>query len=270
MIYNDNLNKFTGIVFSIILLTANPLNTENMPLTYALYPNNVLKDKNTYRALIKDRRHYTLEEVIARMTRNRSAAQEAEIKGIFELFTAEVESILKEGGSVLTPLFNAQCSIAGRFTGAEDYFFRNRHRVRINLTPGSRLKALAGEIKTQKTESKMPRPLINSFTNMLSGEINSGLNPGGPAILKGARLNFDPNDPEQGVRFVDDNQTTFRVSSVISKTFSQLVFLIPTDMPPGNYRLQVNNKLKTKIMRTGELNHTLVVGETLPNSDAES
>lgn len=239
-----------------------------MALTYALYPNNVLKDKNTYRALIKDRRHYTLDEVIARMTRNRSSVQEAEIKGIFELFTAEVESILEEGGSVLTPLFNAQCSIAGKFTGAEDYFFRNRHQVKINLTPGSRLKVLAGEIKTRKTESKMPRPLIDSFTNMLSGEINSGLNPGGPAILKGARLNFDRNDPEQGVCFVSENHTIFRVSSILSNTFSQVVLLIPPDLPPGNYRLQVNNKLKTKIMRTGELSHTLVVGETNPIPDS--
>jgi hypothetical protein len=193
------------------------------------------------------------------MLQQHSPVTKAEIVGVIELFTDAVERILEEGGSLSTPLFNAQCSIAGKFTGAEDHFFKNRHEIKINLTPGSRIKVLPEKIKPQKTDSELPKPLIESFTDMVSGTVNSLVSPGGPAIIKGCRLNFDGEDPSQGIFFVAGNNSVFKVTSVPNNTFSQLVLMVPADLPNGNYSLQVKSKLKTQSTRIGELSKTLVV-----------
>jgi hypothetical protein len=232
-----------------------------MALTYGLYPNNMLKGSTAYRALVKQRRKYTLGQVIARVVRRGPSLTDAAVLGILELFMEEVTKILEEGGSVTTPLFKAQCSIAGKFTGPEDYFLQNRHQVKVNLSPGILLKEMASQARPHKTDGHLPRPLVEVFSDMGSGNNNSALTPGGPAFIKGARLQFDADDPEQGIFFEDGARQLFKATQVLRNVYSQLVLMVPSNLPGGTYRLLVNSKLKTKQLRSGELGHRLVVGD---------
>jgi hypothetical protein len=231
-----------------------------MALTYGLYPNNMLKDSTAYRALIKKRRKYTLDDVITRVVRRGPSLTDAAVLGILKLFMEEVTKILKEGDSVTTPLFKAQCSIAGKFTGPEDYFLQNRHQVKVNLSPGNMLKDMAGELRPHKTGSNLPQPLVEVFMDMATGNSNSTLTRGGPAFIKGARLTFDTDDPGQGIFFENEARQLFKVSQVLRNVFSQLVLMVPADLPAGTYQVLVKSKLKTQQLRTGELGHRLVVG----------
>lgn len=47
-----------------------------------------------------------------------------------------VNSVIHEGHSVFTPLFNIRFSIKGSFKGIDDNFDENRHEKKVNLTPG--------------------------------------------------------------------------------------------------------------------------------------
>lgn len=231
-----------------------------MAFTYALYPNKMLKEKSSYRALIKDRRHYSFDEIIERVAIRKQGLTEAEIEGILQLFMEEVSDILEEGDSVTTPLFKAQCSIAGLFDGATDSFSGNRHQVKVNLSPGSLLRQMVSRATPRKTESGFPKPVINQVTDLTTASINSALTPGGPLIIKGARLTFDADDPEQGIFFVNKTGPSFRVSSLLQNTFSQMILLVPADLPPGTYQLQVKSSLKTGTVRTEEFSYLLEVG----------
>ncbi|MGV8094029.1 MAG: DNA-binding domain-containing protein [Mangrovibacterium sp.] len=231
-----------------------------MSLIYGLYPNKMLKEKKAFRALVRNRRKYTYDEVIERVAKRNSGLTGAVIKGVLDLFTDEVGCILEEGGSVTTPLFKAQCSIAGLFDGYDDSFARDRHRVRVSLVAGRFLKEMAEQVTPRKKGSNIPAPSIVEFTDMSSGSVNSVVTPGGPAIIKGVRLKFQPDDPEQGIFFVYGDKQFFRASGVFRNTFSQLMFLVPADMPSGTYQLQVKSKLETRMLRTGELRDPLVAG----------
>lgn len=231
-----------------------------MSLTYGLYPNKMHKEEHVFRALIRNRRKYMLDEVIERVVKREPGLTGAEVKGVFDLFADEVACILKEGGSVITPLFKAQCSITGLFNGYDDSFARNRHQLGVSLRPGSLLKGMADKVTPRKTESHFPAPSVVEFTDMSTGTVNSVATSGGPVIIKGVRLKFQPDDPEQGVFFVNGDKQLFRVAGILRHTFSQLVFMVPGDIPSGTYQLQVKSKLETQMLRTGELRTPLVVG----------
>lgn len=230
-----------------------------MALTYTLHPYKLKEDSKDYRAMIKNRRVYSLNRVIKEMGSRHSVLTEAEMEGIILQFFDAVEYILKDGGTVSTPLFTARCSIAGTFTGPDDSFYRNRHQVKINLKPGSRLKDLSEDIKTHKVHSSLPKPLVYTFTDMNTGTVNSQLTPGGAAIIKGKQMRYNPDDGQQGIFLVNSTRLEFKVETVHINTFSQAMMMIPANLQPGEYRLQVRSKMNTKTLRTGELSRVLVV-----------
>jgi hypothetical protein len=230
-----------------------------MALSYTLHPNKLNEGSNNYRATIKNRRIYSLNRIIEKMGNRHSVFTEAEMEGIILQFFDAVEYILKDGGTVVTPLFTARSSIAGIFTGPDDSFYRNRHQVKINLKPGSRLKGLADKIKTKKVHSSLPKPAVDTFTDMNSGTVNSQLTPGGAAIIKGKRLKYDQDDEQQGIFMVNSKRKEFKVETVYKNTFSQGMMMIPAGLQPGEYRLQVRSNLNTTTIRIGELSQVLLV-----------
>jgi len=230
-----------------------------MALTYGLYPNNLRKGEHVFRALVRKRQKYTLDEVVARVVRRSPALTAAAVRGTLDLFMEEISEVLENGDSVTTPLFKAQCSISGKFTDPDDYFLTNRHQVKVNLKPGNLLNKMAKRVRPHKIESDLPRPLIELFTDMTTGEINAVLTPGGPVVIKGIRLKFDAGDPEQGVFLQSENRQLLRIGGVLRNVFSQIVLMVPTDLSPGAYQLIVKSKLNTQQLRTGEFSHNLLV-----------
>jgi len=224
-----------------------------------LYPNNLRKGERVFRALIRKRQKYTLDEVVTRVVRRSPALTAAAVRGTLDLFMEEVSEILENGDSVTTPLFKAQCSISGKFIDPDDYSLTNRHQVKVNLKPGNLLNKMAKRVRPHKVESHLPRPLIELFTDMTTGEVNAVLTPGGPAVIKGTRLKFDADDPEQGVFLQSEDRQLLHIGSVLRNVFSQIVLVIPVGLSPGAYQLIVKSKLKTQQLRTGELSHDLRV-----------
>jgi hypothetical protein len=233
-----------------------------MSLSYAVYPNRVIKKSSeVFRALIKNRQTYDLDRIIDQMVERRAGITRGEALATLELFMSEVEFILENGGVINTPLFYAQCSISGDFKNQEDHFYPSRHKVKINLRPGKRLKAFAENIKTNKVKSNIPEPQLTGFTNMENGIRNSLLTPGVMGIIQGKRLQFDESDPKQGVfLLMEGSNQRFKVEEIFKNSFSQLYIKIPGDLKPGSYQLQVRSNLRTKTLRTGTLPANLKVG----------
>jgi hypothetical protein len=232
-----------------------------MPLKYALYSNNVSKEKGTFRAMIKKQHNRTLDYVLDRMEDRHSTIVRFEAEAAISLFFEVVGDILEDGDSINTPLFHIKSSISGKFLSHEDRFYSKRHKVNMKLRPGKLLKEVAQKIKTQKIESRLPVPIVDKFMDMISGTENKHISPGGSAMVYGRHLDFDMEDEKQGVYFVGE-AGTFKVDKIIRKVYSYIWINIPNDMTKGKYRLEVRSNMKTKTLRTGEFQKAnLVVDE---------
>jgi hypothetical protein len=64
---------------------------------------------------------------------------------------------------------------------------------------------------------------------------------GGMGQITGYRLRFDPSDPTQGIFFVNGSAT--RVTVAGKNDPSELIFLIPASLTPGDYSLEVRSTM---------------------------
>lgn len=210
-----------------------------MSVKYALFKNHLTPNPNDYTAVVQGNDSRTEEDVIDVMIGRGSTVTKAESLSVSEEKAAAIEDMLKQGYSINTPLFNVSISISGIFNGEDDRFDPERHQVKLNLTPGTRLKAITSQIAVERVSANKILPILRTFTDENSNTINANLSPGGAGQLSGDRLKVEMEDPKQGLFFVADDGTTTRTTQIIRNKPSELIFMIPSSLAPGTYRLEV-------------------------------
>lgn len=77
----------------------------------------------------------------------------------------------------------------------------------------------------------------------------------------GELLNFDPNDPEQGIFIIpaNGNGEPVRVEVVLRNSSRELAFLVPGELAAGEYTIEVRRLFGKTDIRTGVLKETLTV-----------
>ncbi len=230
-----------------------------MPIQYALFPNHLTSDPDDYMAVVQNQSSRTKEDIIDVMIGRGSTVTKAEALSVLEEFEAAVEQALKDGHSINTPLFKIGASVQGVFY-ENDSFDRSKHYVRLNVTPGGRIGEIAPNIGVEKVEASSPQPNLASFKDVASDTTNETLTPGGVGELTGSRLKINPEEDEQGVFFIAEDGTETKASTLIRNKPSNLIFMIPTGMAAGAYRLEVRTVFQNgKTLRAGSLNSTLIV-----------
>lgn len=230
-----------------------------MALKFALFENRLTNDPNDYMAVVQDLQSKTQADVIDLMIGRGSTVTKAEALSVFEEYGNAIEQLIKDGCSINTPLFNLSPSVKGTFTGSNDTFNSARHKVKINITPGTRLRVMGEHVSTERVKGVSPGPIPDSLDDLGSGTRNDQLTPGNIAQLRGSLLKFDEADPLQGIFLIASDTSETRISTISRNKPGQLDFLIPA-MASGEYRLEVRALLQnSKTIRTGGLHCKLYV-----------
>jgi hypothetical protein len=232
-----------------------------MPIKYALYENQLTSDPDDCMAVTQPDRTYTVEEVIDFMRSRGSTVTKAEALSVLEEYAVAIEQILGLGGTITTELFNLSVSIKGVFTNKNDSFDAKRHVVRVNITPGTRLKKLPPMLQVEKVTADKPMPTPLNFKDINSDALNETLTAGGVGQLSGSRLKIEETDATQGVFLIHNSTgTETRVAKIIRNKPAELLFMIPAGLASGDYTLEVRVVFKgTKELRRGTLPYDLTI-----------
>lgn len=232
-----------------------------MTISYTLQENRLTSDADDFMAMVHPTAKAKQEQVITRMMEQGSTVNKPDILATMEDYFSAVESLVLEGYSVTTPLANFGASIKGVFDGQSDSFDPNRHQLRASVSPGARIRATISERgQAIKGEPVTPRPNLLEFTDIISGERNSVLTPGGMAQVLGHRLKYDAGDADQGVYFVAADGTETKVDVVGLNKPGQLMLMVPASLSSGDYSLQVRAVIGVGTqVRTGSLEETLTM-----------
>lgn len=129
------------------------------------------------------------------------------------------------------------------------------------MCAGQRLKPVTANIVLKKVKSSLPE--IKTYFDGVSQETNNIITPGGSAIVKGENLQFDPEDPEQGVFFCDVHhpKRAIRALDFMRNSYNEVIFKIP-QLESGQYilRLKTSNSDQS-IKCSGALKQVLTVVE---------
>jgi hypothetical protein len=179
------------------------------------------------------------EEFIRRSSAAGTMVSESDTRAVFANSKRLVVEALADGFNVSTGLGTFSVRVKGVFLGYEDRFDASRHEIAIDFRPARWLvKDLQQRARTHKIPPHEMQPNLNSFLDVVTGQRNAIMTPGGIGHISGNRLKFDPDDPEQGLYILGENRGVLRVRVIAENRPHKILFLIPP-LPSGSYRLAV-------------------------------
>lgn len=197
-------------------------------------------------------RSYTLDEVLQRVSHDKSIALEPEnVRHAVGLFLRKVEDILLEGSIVNLPIGRLTPSVTGVWEPSDrrDPSVRALNRPTVSYAPGARLRArLEREVLLQDRVGST-RFYVHSVGSRPGGDSDGKLTPGKLVFVEGSQLLMNGDLPERGVYLLraDTQETVLHVTpaDIDICTRGRIVFLLPADIAPGQYLLKVVSQCST-------------------------
>ncbi|MDR1583730.1 MAG: DUF4469 domain-containing protein [Prevotellaceae bacterium] len=92
---------------------------------------------------------------------------------------------------------------------------------------------------------------INLLTDVVSGEVNSRITPGGGVNLAGVKIKIAGDAENVGLHLteiVTGTITDIPITSVLVNAPSKLTFIVPPDLPTGDYKLSITTQFSHAVM----------------------
>jgi len=211
-----------------------------------------------YAARVQANQTIPFERVMDMVAHRHTTVAKSEVLSVLEDFFETVEELLQDGKAVATPQAILRTTIRGNFESEADQFDPQRHEVVVRIAPGKRLRRAIRKVQVRKVkwEKPHPRPLV--WIDVATGIQNGPLTPGGDGRLIGTGLRFDPDDPQQGVFFIAEDESESRAGWPTLNMPGQVILHNPL-LPEGRYRVEVRAVMNNYELRAGRLDQVLVV-----------
>lgn len=234
-----------------------------MPIKYALFKSHLTNVNGAYTAQVQINASVGLDELVTEMERQGSTVQRADAMAVIENAITAAESLLLKGMRVN---FGGLCdfvpSIAGKFTGETDSFDPSRHQLDVAAVAGSRIRnTVRSDGQVEKVAGVKPAPILLEVVDSGSNTTNTTMTVGNIVTINGENLKYDTEQADEGIYFVPvAGGQSLKPGTVQRNKPSQLVFLCPADLTPGNYWLEVRARLQGgDTIRIGRSEATLIV-----------
>jgi hypothetical protein len=86
---------------------------------------------------------------------------------------------------------------------------------------------------------------VNKLTDVASGKVNEVLTPGGAVNLAGVKIRIVGDSPDNGIFLTEINSgaiTQIPANSIPINDPSKITFVIPADLPAGDYHLSITTQ----------------------------
>jgi hypothetical protein len=234
-------------------------------LHYTLIENLLTPAPDDYTAQPVNVRTHELQDIFQRIGARYPGLTPTQISSAVNEFIEEVCSIVEDGEAVNTPLFNTLFSLPGVYEGAVDSYDPKRHSVKLNISPGTRLRDAVRKVKLEKTVVAEPLPHILEVKDVLGGAVNETLTPGGVVQIRGGRLKFLPEEENNGVFLAGENGTEVKLAMIVENKPARIIAVLPENIAQGVYFMEVRTSYSgsgskpLRILKTGRFHKELTV-----------
>jgi len=234
-----------------------------MSINYSLYESQLSNAANTYVARVNHTNSLGLSEIADRIANMNSTVTRTDALAVLECVSIVCQNALLEGTRVnLGDLVHLFTSIRGVFNDITDTFDPKRHRIQVCVAPGKRIrKAIRENATVTKQETVLPQPMPTAFQDFGSNTTNHSITSSKIAAIKGSKLKFNPDDPTEGIFFVDCNGVATKADMIVKNKPSELMCMIPALTAAANpYTLETRARFSSGgPLRSGSIDHQLTV-----------
>jgi hypothetical protein len=189
------------------------------------------------------------------------------IRAVLDMLKGVAKEEIANGASVSFGLGYFDLLVNGVFLGDNPKWDPDKHSLHVRIKPSAELRNMLNEIKVEVSGMAQSGIFINLVTDVVSGEENSRLTPGGSVNISGVKIRVAGDSPDNGIRLTEQNSGTvvsIPMSTVAVNEPSKIIFIVPASLPAGDYKLSITTQFRrgTELLkepRTYTLDYVLAV-----------
>ena len=166
----------------------------------------------------------------------------ASLRASMELLKDIAKEQVANGASVAFGLGYFNMAVNGVFIGDNDHWDSNKHSLSVRVTPTADLRAAVNAATVDVRGMAEIGTVINSVTDVASGEVNTRLTPGGGVNLLGSKIKIAGDNAANGIILTNQansETTVVALNAILTNDPSKVSFVVPATLPKGDYKLSI-------------------------------
>jgi hypothetical protein len=183
-----------------------------------------------------------IDDLIAIAVSRRSDINAVTMKASYEILKEVALEEVCGAKQVEFGLSHYGLGVNGVFIGDHPVWDRNAHSLLLHASATAEARQALKNIEVDVLGMAQSGAFINSVTDVVSGEVNARLTPGGSVNLTGVRIKIAGDAPGVGLHLTEINTgtvTDIPATSVPVNDPSKIIFVVPADLPAGDYKLSI-------------------------------
>lgn len=149
---------------------------------------------------------------------------------------------ITSGASVLFGLSYYRLGVSGVFIGDHASWDASKHKLAVHVSPTAELREAIKSTHVQVRRMAATGCVINTLTDVYSGEVNNRLTPGGGVNLTGTKIKLAGEHGDVGISLIhqaNHQVTAIPKTSIALNNPSNVTFIVPPALSAGDYKLSI-------------------------------
>ncbi|MEI8272175.1 MAG: DUF4469 domain-containing protein [Paludibacter sp.] len=177
------------------------------------------------------------------------------LRSSMELLKEIAREQIANGASVAFGLGYFNMAVNGVFVGDNDHWDSSKHSLSVRVTPTADLRASVNAATVDVRGMAEAGTVINSVTDVTTGEVNTRLTPGGGVNLVGSKIRITGDNVANGIILTNQatsETTVIALNSILTNDPSKVSFVVPATLPKGDYKLSIATQFSNSIQNLKE------------------
>lgn len=156
---------------------------------------------------------------------------------------------IADGASVAFGLGYYNVAVNGAFIGDNAKWDSSKHSLSVRVTPSAELRAAVNAATVDVRGMAEIGTIVNSVTDIASGEVNTRLTPGGAVNLTGSKIKIAGDNPANGISLTNQANnvvTVIAANAIAVNDPSKITFIVPATLAPGDYKLSITTQFSSQ------------------------
>jgi hypothetical protein len=191
---------------------------------------------------------FTEDDIINLAVARRTDISAATLRASLETLKTTAIDCISNGHNVHFGLGYFNIDVKGVFMGDHAKWEPKVHSLVVNATPSTLVRKIVSEATVNVLGMASVGVIINSVTDITTGEVNKTLTPGGGVNLAGSKIKIAGDESIVGIFLVSqDNEDIIPVrnTNILINNPSKVSFIVPVDLHSGDYKLKIVSQFST-------------------------
>jgi hypothetical protein len=186
-----------------------------------------------------------IDDLIAIAVTRRSDINALTMKAVYEILREIAQEEVCSGKSVEFGLTYNRLGVEGVFVGDHAAWDKEKNRLVLVSVPLRDIRREIENIEVEVLGMASSGIFVNTLTDIASNKVNTCITPGGGVKLSGSKMKIVGNTENIGIHLTNIStgaQVAIPIDSIMSNEPKKIVFVVPANLPAGDYRLSITTQ----------------------------